>query len=768
MGKRAYSRGLWVISVLFYCMTETVIAGTVVGWGLNNDGETTPPEGTDFTVVAAGSSHCLALKADGSIVGWGGNADGEATPPAGTGYLAIAAGYEHSLALKADGSIIGWGDESEGRWAIPEGNDFVAIADGSFHCLAVKSDGTVVGWGFDLMDQATPPDGNDFVAVAAGNYHSLALRSDGSVVCWGHDSDGQGTSPDGNDFVAIDAGRNHNVALKKDGSIFCWGDDSNGQASPPDGNDFVAVAAGMWHSLALKKDGSIVCWGRNEHGERTPPKGNDFLAVDGGYYYSVAIRRYGGGSGEPNDPYLIYNSEQMNEIGLGENWDDWDKCFKLMADIDLSEFTGTSFNIIGTETTAFTGTFDGNDHTIANFTYDTNGIDLIGLFRISLGEIKNLGLIHPNVDAETGAGIGSLVGYLSNGTVTNCYVEGGTVSGEVMVGSLVGANFDGMVENCHSIGLVSGNEHVGGIVGDNYLGTVENSHATGTVIAVSGAAGGLVGVNSGTIKYSYSHGEVRGKLTVGGLTGSNITNVHGGFGKIDNCYSTANVMATNRIAGGLMGINYTIVKNCYAAGNIDGNSLTGGLAGVNYGGTLENCYAIGSVEGNSGVGGLVGVTRESTIKYCYAVGEVLGDVNTGGLVGSTYDINNDFYTKCFWDNTVNSGLPGIGNTSDPNVIGESTANMQTQSTFTDAAWDFIDIWDICELTNYPKFIWQIPIGDFVCPDGVNFIDYSFFTSHWKQDNCGVSNDCDGTDLDLLGTVDFNDLRILVDNWLRGF
>ena len=76
-----------------------------------------------------------------------------------------------------------------------------------------------------------------------------------------------------------------------------------------------------------------------------------------------AQAQYGGGSGEPNDPYLIYTAEQMNAIGANPN--DWDKHFKLMADIDLSAYTGTAFNIIG----SFRGVFDGNGHTISNFTY---------------------------------------------------------------------------------------------------------------------------------------------------------------------------------------------------------------------------------------------------------------------------------------------------------------------------------------------------------------------------------------------------------------
>jgi hypothetical protein len=48
---------------------------------------------------------------------------------------------------------------------------------------------------------------------------------------------------------------------------------------------------------------------------------------------------------------------------------------------------------------------------------------------------------------------------------------------------------------------------------------------------------------------------------------------------------------------------------------------------------------------------------------------------------------------------------------------------------------------------------------------VNFIDYSFFASHWKEVECGSSSDCMGADLDQLGTVDANDLVIFVNNWL---
>jgi len=92
--------------------------------------------------------------------------------------------------------------------------------------------------------------------------------------------------------------------------------------------------------------------------------------------------------------------------------------------------------------------------------------------------------------------------------------------------------------------------------------------------------------------------------------------------------------------------------------------------------------------------------------------------------------------------------------------------MQMLSTFTSTGWDFWNLWTICEGMNYPVFFWQIPVGDFLCPDGVNFIDFAFFADHWGQNNCNEANYyCEGTDLDFSGTVDKADLEILVENWL---
>jgi hypothetical protein len=65
------------------------------------------------------------------------------------------------------------------------------------------------------------------------------------------------------------------------------------------------------------------------------------------------------GGGVEGDPYQIKTAADMQAIGADANY--WDAHFELMADIDLSAYTGTSFFIIGMHPDyPFTGVFDGN------------------------------------------------------------------------------------------------------------------------------------------------------------------------------------------------------------------------------------------------------------------------------------------------------------------------------------------------------------------------------------------------------------------------
>ena len=71
-----------------------------------NVADTVPNQWSVSTVVesdvpvAAGDEHSLALKRAGSLVGWGRSDKGQTSCPSGTNYVQVAAGFIHSLALK--------------------------------------------------------------------------------------------------------------------------------------------------------------------------------------------------------------------------------------------------------------------------------------------------------------------------------------------------------------------------------------------------------------------------------------------------------------------------------------------------------------------------------------------------------------------------------------------------------------------------------------------------------------------------------------------
>jgi hypothetical protein len=126
----------------------------------------------------------------------------------------------------------------------------------------------------------------------------------------------------------------------------------------------------------------------------------------------------------------------------------------------------------------------------------------------------------------------------------------------------------------------------------------------------------------------------------------------------------------------------------------------------------------------------------------------------GGLIGG----GGGTVTDSFWDINT-SGL-----TSSYGGTGLTTVQMKTSSTFADANWDFNNVWQICESTNYPRFLWQIPTSDFLCPDGVDFIDFSFLASHWRQTSYG---NCNGLELTGDGIINFADLAAMAHFWKLG-
>ena len=72
------------VILAIWWVLPAVRAGTIVGWG-----ETATPQSTltNLVAISAGGYHSIVLKEDGSIVGWGGNEYGQSSPPPETTLL---------------------------------------------------------------------------------------------------------------------------------------------------------------------------------------------------------------------------------------------------------------------------------------------------------------------------------------------------------------------------------------------------------------------------------------------------------------------------------------------------------------------------------------------------------------------------------------------------------------------------------------------------------------------------------------------------------
>ncbi len=236
------------------------------------------PEGLNsVTAITTSSSNIMALKRNGTVVVWGLDDDGQCqVPDSAQDIVAITLTQNTNdccLALKNDGTLVAWGNDSYGQCQVPDGLDNVtAIAAGNDHFLALKEDGTVVAWGNNDYGQCDVPGGLDNVArVFAEHYYSMALKHDGTVVAWGSNQDvqnqyycGQCDVPEGLSGVVDVCIRSERcLALKNNGTVVAWGENYSGCRNVPVGlHDVAAVSLGSeGGSKAIKIDGSVVCWG---------------------------------------------------------------------------------------------------------------------------------------------------------------------------------------------------------------------------------------------------------------------------------------------------------------------------------------------------------------------------------------------------------------------------------------------------------------------------------------------------------------------------
>lgn len=210
----------------------------------------------------------------------------------------------------------------------------------------------------------------------------------------------------------------------------------------------------------------------------------------------------------------------------------------------------------------FTGTFDGNGHTVTlNITASTANVGLFSKLAggavvknvitagsIS-GKVNNVGGIAGVADTELGAI-----------TISNCKNEAAIKGNKVVGGILGGCTEDDYaltISACANEGNISGTRNIGGI-----CGTLENAHF---------------------IKNCYNSGAVTGS-TIGGILGRGARGYSSTTDTpiLENCYNVGNIVYSGTNGSAIVGTGYAKkpveVKNCYA---LEGSAQAFVVSGVN-------------------------------------------------------------------------------------------------------------------------------------------------------------------------------------------
>ncbi|MFA7075621.1 MAG: InlB B-repeat-containing protein, partial [Candidatus Izemoplasmatales bacterium] len=327
-------------------------------------------------------------------------------------------------------------------------------------------------------------------------------------------------------------------------------------------------------------------------------------------------RRKIDGEGTINDPYLIYDVDDMVEFKtfVENEFSFVGKYFKVADGVDTIDLTTAmdTFTPIGTAQFQFGGTFDGQ------------GVNFVINFDMPLDEY--IGLFHT----------------LSSTAVVKNIDISGSIKGKSYVGSIAGRNMGTIsgINNYASIISLEGND-IGGITGVNE-GTIDNAINRGSLVMNGTYAGGITGENIGTITNSYNKGNISGNTSIAGIAGKNLGTIH-------YTYNTANISGLS-VVGGVVGDNTNILTHSFNSGDVYASeSAVGGVIGAMSSGQAYVLYNTGNVkaEGNL-AGGIVGHMNTGTLYDTYQGGTVDAIDDYGAIVGQNISGN---VTRSYYDLT---------------------------------------------------------------------------------------------------------------------
>ena len=309
---------------------------------------------------------------------------------------------------------------------------------------------------------------------------------------------------------------------------------------------------------------------------------------------------------------------------------------------------GTAWDPIGIDNAGkFTGTFEGNNHTVRGIYVKKEG-KYAGIFGNS-DTIQNLTIVDSYIEAS-GNCVGGIVGALRDGKILNCTNKSIVTGGGNIVGGIVGQFTGEQIDNCENTGNIkSSGNGIGGIVGLLIGDKIKDCTNSGDVYGVEHSVGGIIGQFTGEkIQNCVNRGTIHG-----GIYSDDLLSYSGGivgnfYGKmIENSINKGIIDAKGIRVGGIAGQTYpeSSITKCINVGSINGLAHNGGIVG-GLNGTIEKCYNSGEVKGVQCLGGICGMVcnkYESTIKNCYNIGSIIPEKssehpdteigNLGGIIG---------------------------------------------------------------------------------------------------------------------------------------
>ena len=252
-------------------------------------------------------------------------------------------------------------------------------------------------------------------------------------------------------------------------------------------------------------------WGLTEYPQAFIPVKMAYVAPDAGL-------------GTKESPYNLYTVEDIKTMNEKLE-DDVKVYFRLKNDIDMEGVEWFPLNCA--DPFAKLIDFDGNGHTISNFT--CNAPTYSSFFGVLYGSVYDLSFVNASVTAETKSACGIVGGYCGTagkpGVCRNVHVNGkvtstGSVNG---VGGLFGRLNEGTVERCSADCEVSSNaNYAGGLFGyDAGVSSVSDCYTSGSIEGnqrIGGICGGLIKATS-SIKRCYSTSSVTCAYAIGGIAG---------------------------------------------------------------------------------------------------------------------------------------------------------------------------------------------------------------------------------------------------------